>query len=88
MITVDDFKAHANITFDTDDDMIESKIVAASEYISAFLCDEALADLSGTPSAILEAVRILTAHLYENREGAAIPEEVYRLIMPYRGWAF
>ncbi len=88
MITVDEFKAHSNITFDDDDALIEAKIEAASAYITGFLDPDVMEGLSGTPASVKEAVRVLVAHWYENREGQDVPEEVFRLIQNYRSFAF
>ncbi|MDX6806429.1 head-tail connector protein [Terrihabitans rhizophilus] len=89
MISADDFKAHANINFDTDDTLIEAKILAASEYVSTFLDPEVMARFSDTPAPVKEAVRQLVSHFYEDREGEdGTPESVLQLIEPYRKWVF
>ena len=36
MITLDDLKAHLNITTSTDDDLLTGKIAAAEEWIRAY----------------------------------------------------
>lgn len=78
VITVDDLKAHLNLTFHIEsaeasgieDDLLAGKIAAAQaaieSYVGAKLDGDAFPD--GPPAPLIEAVRQFAAHLYENRE--------------------
>ena len=70
--SVDDAKAHLNITTDADDALLVDKIAAAEAWVAAFLdadfADEEEFPDGVIPAPIAEAIRQLTAHLYENRE--------------------
>lgn len=91
-ITVENLKAHLNLTEDADDDLLADKIKAADAWVAAFT-GAALTDAS--PEPLKEAVRRIAADLYENREvslvgvtAQALPFGVVDLITPYRAWAF
>lgn len=97
MVTLDDLKAHLNITFDLDDALLSSKLAAASAYVGQWVGGElATVYPSGIPAPLDEAVRQLAAHFYENREAVNVQEAralvlpfgVADLIAPYRVWAF
>jgi uncharacterized phage protein (predicted DNA packaging) len=93
VLTVVDLKAHLNLTTDTDDALLESKIAAVQEWIGKFTgCD---LDADEIPAPVKEAARQLAAHLYENREASLVgvaaqqlPFGVLDLLTPYREWAF
>jgi hypothetical protein len=94
LITVEDAKAHLNITTATDDALLGSKIAAAEAWIEQFL-GTALADMDPVPEPLKEAVRQLTGHLYEHREvnlvGLSMEEispGLFDLLAPYRTWEF
>jgi hypothetical protein len=96
--TVADIKAHSNIAIDADDDLIQSKIDAAEQWIAKFIgspLDDATAFPDGTPEPLKEATRQLVAAWYEQREAVIIgvsadeaPFGVVELIQPYREWSF
>lgn len=97
-ISVADVKAHANITLADDDALIAAKIDAAEAWIAKFIGaelddDEAFPD--GTPEPIKEAIRQLTAHLYENREATLVGVSMtdvspglFDLLAPFRRYVF
>lgn len=98
IITVEDAKAHMNITSQDDDLLIADKITAAEEWLSLQIGAKVW-DIqtfpNGTPAPLKEAVRQLVAHWYENREASLvgvtaeeIPFGVFDLIAPYRVWSF
>jgi hypothetical protein len=94
VIQLADMKAHLNVTFGTDDTLIQGKIDAAEDWIAKFVCPPWL-PADRVPGALLEAVRLLAAHLYENREASLVgvtsqdlPFGLLDLITPYRAWAF
>ena len=93
MITLDDLKAHLNVTTSTDDALLTDKIAAAEAWITAYT--GATIDPDAVPEPIKEAARQLAAHLYENREASvvglsaeALPFGLLDLLAPYREWSF
>ncbi|WP_034996441.1 head-tail connector protein [Beijerinckia mobilis] len=91
-IDLDDLKSHLNITFDDDDTLLQSKIDAASSYISTLIVP--IDDGAEIPGPIKEATRKLAADLYEDRNGTNAARSfeteygVAALITPYRDFAF
>lgn len=98
IVTVEDAKAHMNVTIADDDTLIGGKIDAAEAWIGRFIgvaLDDAETFPDGTPDPLKEAVRQLVAHLYENREATLVgitmtdvSPGLFDLIAPYREWAF
>ena len=98
VVTVEDVKAHANITIDDDDDLIADKIAAAEAWIAQFIgsaLDDAETFPDGTPEPLKEAVRQLVAHLYEHREATLVgismtdvSPGLFDLMAPYREYVF
>jgi hypothetical protein len=100
ILTVEDIKAHANITITEDDTLIAAKIGAAEAWIAKFIgvaLDDAETFPDGTPEPLKEAVRQLVAHLYENREATLVGNTLtitdvspglFDLIAPYREYVF
>jgi hypothetical protein len=98
IMTVEDVKAHLNLTDDHDDDLVGLKIGVAEAMVASYIgveLDDAEAFPSGPPEPIKEAVRKLVAEFYENREanlvGASFGEltpGVYDLLAPYRQYCF
>ena len=94
IITVEDAKAHLNVTADTDDALIAAKIDAAEAWVGRWLATP-FADMAEVPADLKEAVRLLVGHLYENREATvvgitaeAVPFGVWDLIAPHRAYSF
>ena len=94
VVTVADQKTHMNVDFDDDDTLIASKIDAAENYV-ADLIGENLSAMASVPEALKEAVRMLAAHFYENREASSIdgrshelPFGFMALVTPHRTWGF
>ena len=98
LVQLADMKSQLNVTFTNDDTLIQGKIDAAEDWISQFV---------GAPwppsatypapwgGALKEAIMLLAAHLYENREASLVgvtsqdlPFGLFDLLMPYRTWAF
>lgn len=90
IITLADAKAHMGIVDDADDVLISAKIDAAQAYVEAqigFALDEE------TPADLVEAVRQMTAHFFENREATTVgvsivetPASVADAIRSNRRW--
>lgn len=100
IVTVEDMKAHMNVTISEDDTLIGDKIDAAEAWIAKFIghaLDDAEAFPDGTPEPLKEAVRQLVAHLYENREATLVGNTLtitdvspglFDLMAPYREYVF
>lgn len=98
VVSVEDVKAHMNVTTDADDDLIGDKIAAAEAWIGKFIgspLDDAETFPDGAPEPLKEAVRQLVAHLYENREATLVgitmsdvSPGLFDLIGPYREYVF
>ncbi|MET4217848.1 hypothetical protein ABIB00_003060 [Bradyrhizobium sp. LB14.3] len=92
-ITLEQAKAHLNVTIDADDALLSDKLAAAKAWIGAYTASDP--DANGTPAPVNEAVLQLTAHLYENREATligvtatALPFGFLDLLASYRAFAF
>jgi hypothetical protein len=93
IVTLDQAKAHLNVTIDADDVLLTDKLAAAKAWIGAYTASDP--DASSTPAPVNEAVLQLTAHLYQNREASlvgvtatALPFGFLDLLAPYRAFAF
>lgn len=72
IITTTDMKSHLGVTLDTDDTLIEGKVLAAQAAIEQLLGYSIEDTFETVPGDLKEAVRQLTAHYFENREAAVI----------------
>ncbi len=90
-----DFSAWIGRQDSTDDDLLTQKLSAAANHVQS-LCGGTIPTPIPTP--VREAVLMLAAHLYENREASftgptgvgviAVPFGFDDLIAPYRAWEF
>lgn len=102
-ITLAEMKEHLNITADfgsADDALINGKIAAAQNHIERLLGFAIEETYGGTnqqpiPPALKQAVQILAAHWYENREGTLVgvtaqelPFGVWDIVREYREYSF
>lgn len=73
IVELDDMKAHLGVTSDEDDVLIDGKIKAAQAHIERLLGFKiAIMFPDEIPADLIEAVRQLTAHFYENREATLV----------------
>jgi uncharacterized phage protein (predicted DNA packaging) len=93
MITLDDIKAHLNLTTDQDDALLTDKLAAATDWVANYTGIPA--DSTTMSASVNEAVRQLTAHLYENREATLVgitaqqlPFGFLDLLANERQWVF
>ncbi len=92
--TADDLRHQLNLEAGFEPDaFLVRKIAAAESWISAYI-GEPVASLQPVPAALQEAVLLLAAHLYENREATVVgstaselPFGVLDLIRPFRVWS-
>ncbi|QUS39060.1 phage gp6-like head-tail connector protein [Tardiphaga alba] len=83
-------KKHLNITFDTDDELLRGYIKAAEAYLIAHTRDDLFC--REDPD-VDQAVLLLAAHYYANREAtmvgatvATLPFGVREVILAHRSW--
>jgi uncharacterized phage protein (predicted DNA packaging) len=94
IISVDVSKAHMNVVGTDDDTLIASKIEAAEAWIDRWL-SEPMADMEEVPADLKQAVLMLAAHFYENREATLVglsaedvPLGVWDILTQHREWSF
>jgi hypothetical protein len=92
-VTLDDLKAHLNVTIDADDALLTDKLLTAKAWVSSYIASDVDAD--GTPAPVNEAIRQLAGHLYANREATVVgvtaqslPLGFLDLLSTYRAFAF
>jgi len=89
-VTLEEVKIYLRVDHNEDDWILMDMIAAASAYIAG-LCTP-LDDGETQPAPVDMAIRILTAHFYENRlpigvkYSGELPFSVSALIAPYRDW--
>lgn len=95
IVELADVKAHLNVTDSTDDTLITSKIDAAQAMIEQQLGYAIQTEFTVVPGDLKEAVRMLAAHFYENREASVIgisasllPLGVKDIIRDRRNWSW
>lgn len=93
-------KAQMNVTSLADDDLITRKVAAAQNHLENLLGYKVEEEFGGEgqdpiPPALIEAVALLTAHLYENREASLVgvsaqqlPFGLWDVITEYRQWSW
>lgn len=95
MTALASLKAQLNITDDADDDLLTGKIAAAEASVSADIGADDPVTYADAPADLREAILMLAAHFYENREAVLVgvgasplPFGYEHLINPHRKWAF
>lgn len=100
IVSVEEMKQQLGFTDDMgslDDELLERKIEAAQAHIERLLGYKLDAEFpnDSTPADLKEAIRLLTAHWYENREASLvgvnaqeIPYGVRDIVREYRNWSF
>nr|DAM58657.1 MAG TPA: head tail connector [Caudoviricetes sp.] len=94
-VTVEDIKKHLYIDFEADDIILADYIDAAQEiiekYLNVKLCDLVIDER--LPYPILQAIKIMTGNLYNNRESVAFNAVPYKvpfsfefLLQPYKNY--
>ncbi len=95
-------KAHCNITFNDDDALLTAKLETATRFTSQHIGrldpdtgETVMLTWETAEPELREAVLMLAAHLYENREATAVgsamamtPLGFWDLILSYRRWVF
>lgn len=87
MITLDQAKAHLNVTTEVDDVLIQSQLDAAKQWVAGHIGTDSV-DTDDTPAPVREAVLALTAHWYANREAQELPSGLIDMLVNSRRWSF
>lgn len=95
MTAIEALKAQLNITDDADDALLTHKIAAAEATITGDIGAETPVAYGTAPADIGEAILMLAAHLYENREAVlvgvgaeALPLGYEHILQAHRKWVF
>lgn len=100
IVTVEEMKQQLGFTDDMgslDDELLEGKIEAAQAHIERLLGYKLADEFPGSsvPADLKEAIRLLTAHWYENREASIvgvsaqeIPYGIRDIVREHRNWSF
>lgn len=98
IVTLDDQKAWLGVTLDTDDALISGQIDAAQahlEQLLGFVIAEEFAAPLVVPDDLVGAVKMLAAHMYENREATSVgvsaselPFGVWDVVRERRNYSF
>ena len=95
MTALDALKAQLNITDDADDALLEHKIAAAEANLNRDLAADDPVTYEAAPADLREAILLLAAHFYENREAVLVgvgaeelPFGYEHLIQSHRRWVF
>jgi uncharacterized phage protein (predicted DNA packaging) len=98
IVTLDDAKAHLNVTGTADDALVTAQIAAAQgqvESLLGFKIEDTFSDVDQdpVPPALKQAVLLLVGHLYENREASligvnaqALPFGLWDLVNEHRNY--
>jgi len=94
IVSLDDLKAHLNVTSDDDNGLLTTQLGAARGYVEGW-CGPLDDFTTGVPPALVQAMKMYVAHLYENRESTSfaataseMPMGFFDLIGPWRKWSF
>ena len=100
IVTVEEMKQQLGFTDDMgslDDELLEGKIEAAQAHIERLLGYKLAEEFpsNSVPADLKEAIRLLTAHWYENREASIvgvsaqeIPYGIRDIVREHRNWSF
>ena len=90
LLTLADAKANLNITADVDDALITAKLAAASDWVAIYTGAQIT---EATPARVKEAILMLTAHLFNNRESVLVgvtaqqlPFGLLDMLSDFRAW--
>lgn len=94
-VTVEEIKRHLYVDFEADDIILADYIDASQEIIEKYLnvkLDDLVVD-ERLPYPILQAIKIMTGNLYNNRESVAFNAVPYKvpfsfeyLLQPYKSY--
>lgn len=97
-LTVDDLKAHCNVTGDDDDTVLTRLLVAATarvESVLGYKLDDTVELPDGPPADLEHGILMLAADWYENREASLVgvtaqlvPIGVAEILAEHRRYSF
>lgn len=85
MLTLDYVKEFMRIDHSEEDGYLSVLLILAKEFCENYLRSDLPEPL---PETVKQAEMLVISHFYENRNGAPIPETVYRLLDTYRKEVF
>jgi len=93
-LTLADAKRHLNVPLNNslDDQLIQSKLEAATNWVATYTGEE-ITEETVLPARMKEAILMLTAHLFQNREAVLVgltaerlPFGLLDMLSDYRAW--
>ena len=84
MLTLDFVKEYMRIDHDSEDGYLSVLLILAKELCENYLRTE----LPENNESVKQAQLLVVSHFFENRNGGAVPEAVYRLLDAYRNEVF
>ena len=84
MLTLEYVKEFLRIDHDEEDGYISVLLILAKELCENYLRTE----LPENNESVKQAQLLVVSHFFEDRNGGAVPETVYRLLDAYRNEAF
>lgn len=84
MLELSDVKEYLRIDHDSEDGYLSVLILLAKELCENYLRTE----LPVNNESVKQAELLVVAHFFENRNGGAVPDAVYRLLDAYRNEVF
>lgn len=95
MTAISDLKAQLNITDEADDDLLGRCIASAEAFTTAYIGGGTPVEYTRAPADLRQAILLLAAHWFENREATLIginatelPLGFYELASSHREWVF
>lgn len=95
MTALSDLKAQLNLTDEGDDELLTRYVAAAEKFTANFVGGETPVTYSSAPADLCQAVLLLAAHWYENREATLVgvsahelPLGFHELANAHREWVF
>ncbi len=86
MVDLDLLKQHLNVDYDTDDGLLETYLMNASKHIESqlgYALDDTDEWPGGPPADLDQAVLMLAAHWYENREATMVGTAAAAMELPF-----
>ncbi|MGF7160334.1 secreted protein with Ig-like and vWFA domain [Rhodoligotrophos appendicifer] len=92
IVSIEQMQDQLNLPISQDEYLIEQKIGAAEAWIAAYIGADLIEKYEtpdAVPATVVEAIKQLAGHFYEQREGSpTIPNGVTDLLRSERVWCF
>lgn len=83
-VSLEELKRHLRVEFDDDDELISGLALAAREWAEGFLNTALVAEEGGEPPEVKQtwkqAILLMVANWYQNRETGGIPDAARQLL--------